>query len=48
VEQRASRASEQIATFIGIEMDDKYFEIAKKGIEDEQVGHQPTLLDQAA
>jgi site-specific DNA-methyltransferase (adenine-specific) len=34
--------------FIGIEMDEKYFEIAKKRIEDEQVGHQPTLLDQAA
>jgi site-specific DNA-methyltransferase (adenine-specific) len=34
--------------FIGIEMDEAYFEIAKKRIEDEQANHQSSLLDTAA
>jgi site-specific DNA-methyltransferase (adenine-specific) len=34
--------------FIGIEMDEKYFEIAKKRIDDEQASYQPSLLDEAA
>lgn len=34
--------------FIGIEMDETYFEIAKKRIDDEQSCRQPTLLDEAA